>query len=142
MLTLRIPIEYYGLGSNNRPDYYAGRRVENAILTLTTIPAITYNLKAGDTHLGIWMSPSIYLGKKLSGKYYVTRIRHWDADDYTPYDRRVVNPIGWFYDDDPSEPFLTLYKFAPNEMPTVSGFGMLGINRRDGVSSGVEWSRL
>lgn len=140
MMTLIIPIEYYNIGSGGRVDYYAGRHVENAVLTLTTIPAITYDVKAGNTNFGRWTSPSIFLGKELSGNFYVTRIRSWDKEGFVAYDRRLRNPVGWFFDSTSKEsPFLALYYFAPNEMQTVSGFGMLGMNRHDGVSSGVDW---
>ncbi len=64
MIKLLIPIEYYGLyhpieGSPRKEvDYHGGTQVVDAILFLTTIPAITYNLKAGKTNLGRWFSTS------------------------------------------------------------------------------------
>ena len=148
MINLLIPIKYYALGPEHRPEYFEGRQLEKAILTLTTIPPITYDVKAGKTNIGRWMSPSLYLGKRLFGVFYVTRIEPLDRPDYRPYvdDRRVKNPVGLFFDSDSvtpdASPFLTLYGFAPIEMRTVSGFGMLGMNRTDGVDPDVDWSRI
>jgi hypothetical protein len=139
MMTLIIPIEYYNLGSGGRVDYYSGKRIENAVLTLTTIPARTYDVD--NPNFGRWTSPSIFLGKELSGNYYVTRIEYFDDPDYKPMTRdpRVKNPVGQFFDSrSTTSPFLILYNFAPNEIQTVSGFGMLG-ERREGVWGGVNW---
>ncbi len=140
-MTLIIPIEYYNIGSGGRVDYYAGKRIEDGVLTLKSIPAMTYDEYAGNTKFGQWMSPSIFLGKELSGNYYVTRIKYFDDDNYEPVvrDPRVRNPVGKFFDSRSStSPFLILYNFAPNEIQTVSGFGMLG-ERRQGVWGGVDW---
>lgn len=142
MISLKIPIEYHPT-PGGRVDYYTNL-VENAVLTLKTVPKMTYDENKNEKIMGRWISTSVFLGKEVSGDYYVTRISYFDDPDYVPITRdpRVRNPVGKFFDStSKTSPFLILYNFAPNEMETVSAFGMLG-ERRDGVWSGVNWRNL
>lgn len=88
------------------------------------------------------MSPSIYIGKELAGKYLLQRIRYFDDPEYHPTvnDPRVRNPVGWFFDSRSStSPFMTLYEFLPGINPNTTGFGMLDFKPLI-IWSGVDWS--
>lgn len=141
MITLNIRIE---LMSTNR-DWRAERReyggnVENAVLTLKSVPEMSQSGPAGTKHYGVWSSPSIYIGKEVSGKYYIHRINRWDDSGHVPIDKRLKNPVGWFFDSTSSEsPFLDLYEFFPGVHPKNNGFGMLTYKPQI-IWSGVDWS--
>jgi hypothetical protein len=144
MMTLLLPILHYNRKPDGRADYSSSRQTENALLSLTTVPAITDDVEAGNTNFGRWTSPSIFLGKEMSGNFYVTRVNYLDdgSGQSGTRDNRIENPVGMFFDSTSTKtPFLILYRFAPNEMPTKSGFGMLDLPNREDVSVGVYWSR-
>ena len=142
------------------PEYRSGKEVENAKLTLTTIAPITYNTKVNKPTLGRWMCPSIYVGKKLQGSYYVTWLAGLDASDPNTRrlwerqegngmvsDPRVVNPIGVFFDDSEGldsdgRGFLTLYRFAAVEAAYDHGFGMYDRYNLGLVWPGLDWSKI
>ena len=141
MITINIKIDLF----HENPLYSESRKSWNAVLTLKTIPRLSTDGPIGQKFIGEWMSGSSYIGKEMTGKYLIKRISQWDKHergrDGEFYDRRLQNPVGWFFDSRSNvSPFLSLYTFFPGIMPNKDGFGMLDYKPQI-ISSGVEWSQ-
>ncbi len=118
MWTVQIEFKLYGKLSDPPEDLV---KPIQGMLTLNSLAPFTYHdpkstfKPPGNTTFGRWTSPSLYLGKELTGKYYVTNLTFSYPEGYA-HDRRVINPVGLFFDStSDDEPFLTLYDFRPTD---------------------------
>jgi hypothetical protein len=118
-LAVRIAIEFdfYPTNTDGRTDYFNKIPVRD-FLGLTTFVQPTYFPAAGkfgfkppaNAQIGVWNSVSKYIGKEISGKYYVTHIDFPEPGRWV----ELENPVGLFFDSSSQdEPFLTLYGFVP-----------------------------
>jgi hypothetical protein len=154
MLVLNLKIVL----SHSNPEYDRGDPNKNVMVTLATVPPITYAPGKDKPAFGLWTCSSVYFGKETFGTYYVTRLpglemenpatkQAWERREREGWvrDRRVVNPVGLFFDSasgPESDGFATFYSFAPREDPRDRGFGLF--NRTEDINiklSGFDWSR-
>jgi hypothetical protein len=119
MVTLRIEFSFYAKKPDGYTDYTDKKSVSESLI-LDTLAPYTHFPKAGHhgfkppagTTFGRWTSRSQYLGKEVSGKYYVTRIESFDEGRW----KELGNPVGLFFDSiSQDDPFLTLYYFDPTD---------------------------
>ena len=117
------------------------------MLNLDIHAPITEFAKAGhngfkppaNTIFGHWSSHSHYIGKEISGKYYVTRINFPNPGKYAD----IGNPVGLFFDStSDSEPFLTLYHFDLTRMYSEKPRGILKTPKPFDTETWVDWYRV
>ncbi len=145
MAILQIEFNFYPTKPNGRTDYFDKKSIQ-AILILNTLAPLTIFPKAGvfgfkppaNTNFGRWTSVSSYLGKEVSGKYYVTRINFPDPGKWA----ELVNPVGLFFDSTSDDsPFLTLYDFQPTNVSVRKdrAKGKLDNRRPIPINTWIDW---
>ena len=97
---------------------------KSANLSLETLAPVTPD-GAKPKAFGRWTSPSPYLGKDYSGKYFVQNVRLADEERWMTDTVYEFNPYGFFFDSTSPTPFLVLNLFEPMSMdkPARSGGG-------------------
>ena len=144
MATLKIEGSFYRLGEDGPIDYDAKVTLQET-LVLTALAPVTLNPNYGhspkppaDAALGGWMSSSIYLGKELTGRFYVTIVNFPEPGQW----KELVNPAGLFFDStSEDDPFLTLYDFQPTSksLRKSRARGKLINKRSDLGNTWVDW---
>jgi hypothetical protein len=108
------------------------------ILSVLTIPEPTSNANA--PRLGKWSSPSVYLGKKLTGVWWIRYVNFPEPGRW----QELKNPTAEFFDTEADVSmsggsFLSLYEFSPAYMSVTSGSGFLDTMNPE-VGPSVKWA--
>jgi hypothetical protein len=154
MIELKLRIDL----AHSNPDYESSGPEKDILLTLATVPPITYDPGKGKRDLGLWMCSSLLFGQNFFGTYDIvykrgldmsdpatTRARERRNRDGWARDDRLVNPVGRFFDSTSgpdSDGFADFYGFSPTAGQGAPGFGMFSRWQEINIKmSGFSWSR-
>ena len=84
------------------------------------IDTLAPQVSKGKLIFGRWSSHSKYLGRRLTGSYY---LRDWNLETFGP-GVSFADPVGFFLDSvNSDDPFMTLGNFQPPQL--AEGYGKL-----------------